>query len=123
MVNALLESCKCTVNVSLLCSKPTHLERLTAILQNNDVPVSHIVPPFKGVRPKEMSRIASQLLFPVNVANDRQYYLSIHAGQIFNPKVSGKMILLARSLLVILLYTSELRLPYSSCMGTTPEDC
>lgn len=60
-------------------------------LQNSLVPLSQLQPPFKGIRPKEMSRIASQLLFPVNVPGDRQYYLSIHAGQILNREVCYRL--------------------------------
>eukprot|EP00775_Hariotina_reticulata_P004221 gene4221-4470_t len=52
--------------------------------EDNDAPLSAIQPPFKGVRQNEINRIASQLLFPLNVTNDRQYYLSIHAGQLLD---------------------------------------
>eukprot|EP00878_Enallax_costatus_P011770 GHUV01012286.1.p1 GENE.GHUV01012286.1~~GHUV01012286.1.p1 ORF type:complete len:302 (+),score=85.48 GHUV01012286.1:538-1443(+) len=54
--------------------------------ENVDVAISQITPPFKGVRPGEMNRIASQLLFPVNVPGDRQYYLSVQAGHILKPQ-------------------------------------
>eukprot|EP00879_Flechtneria_rotunda_P023514 GHRR01024876.1.p1 GENE.GHRR01024876.1~~GHRR01024876.1.p1 ORF type:complete len:254 (+),score=101.27 GHRR01024876.1:409-1170(+) len=55
--------------------------------EDNDIPLDKLVPPFKDVRPKEIQRIASQLLFPLNVTGDRQYYLSIQAGNILEPQV------------------------------------
>lgn len=57
-------------------------------MQDNDIHLSQLEPPFKGLGPREMSRMAEQLLFPVNVPGDRQYYLSIQAGHILKPKVS-----------------------------------
>lgn len=44
-------------------------------------------PPFKGARKQEVERMANQILFPVTVEGDRQYYLSIHAGKLFEPQV------------------------------------
>jgi hypothetical protein len=44
-------------------------------------------PPFKGVRKQEVERLANQILFPVTVEGDRQYYLSIHAGRLQEPQV------------------------------------
>lgn len=52
--------------------------------QDNVVPVDALVPPFKAVRPSEVQRLTSQLLFPVNVAGDRQYYLSVQAGTLLD---------------------------------------
>lgn len=57
------------------------------LLQDVVVPISAMTPPFKGIRKKEMERLASQILFPVTVVGDRQYYLSIHAGKLFEPQV------------------------------------
>ncbi|KAF8064596.1 Asnsd1 [Scenedesmus sp. PABB004] len=42
--------------------------------EDNDVPLESIEPPFKGARAGEVSRLGGQLLFPVRVAGDRQYY-------------------------------------------------
>lgn len=47
-------------------------------------------PPFKGARKQEVERLASQILFPVTVEGDRQYYLSIHAGRLFEPQVRAE---------------------------------
>lgn len=63
------------------------------------MPVSALKAPFKGVRKKEMERIASQLLFPVTVEGDRQYYLSIHAGKILEPQVGTTLTCMHTSLL------------------------
>jgi hypothetical protein len=60
---------------------------MCAAIQDNDIPLTAIKPPFKGVRQNEINRIASELLFPLNVTNDRQYYLSIHAGQLLDRQV------------------------------------
>lgn len=57
------------------------------LLQDVVVPIAAMKPPFKGVRKKEVDRLASQILFPVTVEGDRQYYLSIHAGKLFQPQV------------------------------------
>jgi len=64
------------------------------------VPVSALKPPFKGVRKKEMERIASQLLFPVTVEGDRQYYISIHAGKLLEPQVGTLLTWSMHSLLL-----------------------
>lgn len=60
-----------------------------ALQQDNIVPLDALVPPFKGVRPSEVRRLTSQLLFPVNVTGDRQYYLSVQAGQLLDPQVTA----------------------------------
>jgi hypothetical protein len=56
-------------------------------LQDNDVPITSIEPPLKGVRDSVAKRLSSQVLFPVNVKGDRQYYLSIPAGRIYDQEV------------------------------------
>lgn len=60
------------------------------LLQDNIVPVECITPPFKGLRPKEVERISNQLLFPVNVPGDRQYYLSVPSGLVLEKEVGCK---------------------------------
>lgn len=53
------------------------------------MPISALAPPFKDIRKKEVERLAGQILFPVNVEGDRQYYLSIHAGVLLQPQVGA----------------------------------
>jgi hypothetical protein len=61
-------------------------------LQDNDVPLEAIQT-FTGVRPKEVSRVTSQLLFPVNVKGDRQYYFNnIHEADILEREVRGRAV-------------------------------
>ncbi|WIA39188.1 hypothetical protein OEZ86_005313 [Tetradesmus obliquus] len=55
--------------------------------EDNDVPLDAIQT-FAGVRPKEVSRITSQLLFPLTVTGDRQYYFNnIHESHILEPEI------------------------------------
>jgi hypothetical protein len=57
------------------------------VQQDNDVQLEAIKT-FKDMRPKEISRMTSQLLFPLNVKGDRQYYFNnIHESDIFEREV------------------------------------
>jgi hypothetical protein len=57
------------------------------LLQDNDVPLEALQT-FKDMRPKEISRMTSQLLFPLNVKGDRQYYFNnIHESDILEREV------------------------------------
>lgn len=49
--------------------------------------VERIQPPFKGLHPKRLRQLTSQVLFPVNVHGDRQYYMSVPAGVILEREV------------------------------------
>ncbi|WIA18890.1 hypothetical protein OEZ85_003562 [Tetradesmus obliquus] len=55
--------------------------------EDNDVPLEAIQT-FAGVRPKEVSHITSQLLFPLTITGDRQYYFNnIHESHILEPEI------------------------------------
>lgn len=90
--------------VRLVWLAASHVERVSSLTspcgcaccctcclsQDVVVPVAAMKPPFKGARKQEVERLASQILFPVTVEGDRQYYLSIHAGKLFEPQVRAE---------------------------------
>lgn len=54
------------------------------------MPLASIVPPFQGLRPKQADALARQLLFPVNVRRQRQFYLSVRSGVLLEPEVGAR---------------------------------
>jgi hypothetical protein len=63
--------------------------RYLLLPQDNDVPLEALQT-FEVMRPKDISKMTSQLLFPLTVKGDRQYYFNnIHESDIFEREVRG----------------------------------
>lgn len=55
--------------------------------QDNDVPLEKVVPPWRNRSVAEVRSQARQALMPVDVADDRQYYISVPHGHILQKEV------------------------------------
>jgi hypothetical protein len=51
-------------------------------VQDTAVDVSRLVPPFKGASGVELGFLAGQMLLPIDVEGDRQYFISIPHGRL-----------------------------------------
>ena len=52
------------------------------MLQDNWVPLREVIAPFQNMAPEAVAEAASKPLIPLDVAGDRQYYLSIRYGHL-----------------------------------------
>ena len=64
------------------------------VLQDNDIPIERIDPPFGNRTVAEVKGIVSQRLMPITVNGDRQYYISARHGYVLQKEV-GAIILCA----------------------------
>lgn len=52
------------------------------LLQDNWVPLRDLIAPFQDMAPQAVAEAAAKPLIPLDVAGDRQYYLSIRYGNL-----------------------------------------
>ncbi len=57
--------------------------------QDNDVPLERLVAPWRNRSVAEVRAQARQALMPVDVADDRQYYISVPHGHVLQKEVCG----------------------------------
>uniref|UniRef100_A0A7S0UVN4 Transmembrane protein 186 n=1 Tax=Polytomella parva TaxID=51329 RepID=A0A7S0UVN4_9CHLO len=55
--------------------------------EDNDYPITQIIPPWRNVSIAEVKRSCRQPLTPITVTDDRQYYLSLSHGKLLEPVV------------------------------------
>ena len=85
----LLLFCVVCVMAASVCGAPiTHtLQHTKTHTKDNDVALSALRPPFKGLSPAALAHLTAQLLFPLDAEGDRQYYLSVPAGELLHKEV------------------------------------
>ena len=60
--------------------------------QDADVPLSRFIPPLLGLSQRRAQELAGGMFIPVDVAQDKQYLLSVKHGRVLEPRLLMRLL-------------------------------